>query len=219
MSGFDDVCDWLGRLVVSGELPLGAAVSVDAVAATTGVARTVVREAARVVEGLGLVSPRQRVGLVAQPPSSWALLDPRVIRWRLKVGDREAQVRELAEIRLAIEPLAASLAAQRRTHEEAMHLTELAASMTVQTAPDTLICIDQDFHHTLVAAAGNGMLTQAAIPIAEALRHHTVHGAGRASSEQELGLHVSLAQAVKNQNAKAAAKVARRIIQGPPRSV
>lgn len=215
MSGFETVCEWLGRAVVSGELPAGAAIGADDVADRTGVARTVVREAARVVEGLGLVSPRQRVGLVAQPPEAWAVLDPRVIRWRLSVGDRATQVRELAELRLAIEPLAASLAARRASPEEANSLFEIASAMDAALPREERIRLDQSFHLQLVAAARNGMLSRAAAPISEALEEHSTHGAGREPSAHELSLHVDLAEAIRDRRPDDASRLALRIVAGP----
>jgi len=215
MSGFEVVCDWLGRQIVSGELPSNSAVSVDAAAAATGVARTVVREASRVIEGLGLIVPRQRVGLVVQPASSWALLDPRVIRWRLEVGDERQATRELAELRLAVEPLAASLATYRRTDEQARELMEIAEAMSIEAPLEELIRIDQEFHHRLVEAAGNRLLVLAAAPIAEALRDHITRGPGRTPVAHELELHVLLATAVSDGDTEAAAELASRIIAGP----
>ncbi len=73
--------------------------------------RSVVREALRVLQSLGLVEPRQRVGTQVLGIGSWELLAPTVIRWRGASPAYFVQQRELLELRLGVEPVAATLAA------------------------------------------------------------------------------------------------------------
>ncbi len=69
------------------------------------------------LESMRMVAPpRRRVGITIQPSSAWNVFDPpRVIRWRLDVGDRAAQLMSLSELRRGFEPAAAALAARRAT--------------------------------------------------------------------------------------------------------
>jgi len=55
------VLDTLGQRIVDGDLATGAVVRPELVADEFGVSRSVVREALRVLQSLGLVEPRQRV--------------------------------------------------------------------------------------------------------------------------------------------------------------
>ncbi|MGH3950638.1 MAG: hypothetical protein ACRDSE_16225, partial [Pseudonocardiaceae bacterium] len=48
-----------------------------------GVSRTVARETMRVLESMGLVVSRRRVGITVRPLGEWNVFDPRVIWWRL----------------------------------------------------------------------------------------------------------------------------------------
>lgn len=75
-----------------------------------GVSRTTVREAVRVLEGEGLVEiKRGSAGGISVRPQSPA---PAELRRRLR------EFEEIIEFRLAVEPMAARLAAQRRTRSD-----------------------------------------------------------------------------------------------------
>src|SRR5664279_5218512 len=93
--------------IVSGALPPGTRIVADAAAVQLGVSRTVVREAVRVLESMGLITVRRRVGITVLPAGHWNPFDPNIIRWRLAGPDRLGQLQSLSELRSAVEPLAA----------------------------------------------------------------------------------------------------------------
>ena len=103
----------LGTAIVSGEYSPGQVLTLDGVSAQHGLSRSVAREAIRVLESMGMVESRRRVGITIQPAQKWNVFDPRLIRWRLKAGDRAAQLVSLSELRRGFEPAAAALAARR----------------------------------------------------------------------------------------------------------
>ena len=102
----------LGTRIISGELPAGHIMLAENLEDELKVSRSVIREAVRVLQSLGLVETTKRVGIRVLPPSRWNPFDPQVIRWRLASKARGAQLRSLAELRSAVEPAAAELAAQ-----------------------------------------------------------------------------------------------------------
>ena len=71
-----------------------------------GVSRSVAREAIRVLESMGLVASRRRVGITIQPAHKWNVFDPQLIRWRLESGDRAAQLVSFSELRRGFEQAA-----------------------------------------------------------------------------------------------------------------
>src|SRR5215470_9566359 len=75
--------------------------------------RTVVREAVKMLTAKGLLGARPRLGTRVEPESNWNLLDPDVLGWLLERKFSPALLIEFTEIRLAIEPAAAALAARR----------------------------------------------------------------------------------------------------------
>ena len=51
------------------------------------------REAMRILESMGLVESRRRVGITVRPIAEWNVFDPKVIWWRLSGPDRGARRR------------------------------------------------------------------------------------------------------------------------------
>ena len=212
-TAFERAIEWLGHRVVAGELAAGETLSVEDLVEATGTSRSVAREATRVLAALGIIQPRQRVGLTVLPQNRWAMLEPRVVRWRLEVGDRAAQLRELAELRLAIEPAAARLAAERISETDARQLVALGASLRLAATTDALLRADQDFHRLLIAASNNALFARVTSVIEEALRHHTLQGPGGTPVPEDLELHAALAASVAAGQRADAERLAREIVR------
>ena len=79
----DNLLTALGTSIVSGAYPAGQVLTLDGVSAQHGMSRSVAREAIRVLESMGMVESRRRVGITIQPAHKWNVFDPRLIRWRL----------------------------------------------------------------------------------------------------------------------------------------
>ncbi len=105
------VLDALGLRIASGRLAPGEVRTLADLEAEYGVSRTVVREAVRVLEALGMLASRRRVGLTVTPVTSWSALDTRLIGWQLASPQRDHQIVVVNELRSAVEPIAARLAA------------------------------------------------------------------------------------------------------------
>src|SRR5699024_4259934 len=81
----------------------------------------------RMLDHMGLVKTSPRVGLTVLPSSNWVSFDPTVIRWRLSNDKaRPAQQRSLNQLRFAVEPIAASVAAGAATEQERKEILALA---------------------------------------------------------------------------------------------
>lgn len=192
---FARVLEELGTAVCHGRLAPGEAVTLDELEVKTQASRTVVREAVRSLATMGLVEARQRVGIRALPPASWNLFDPRVIRWRLASSERAAQVRMLQEVRLAVEPEAARLAARHSAAESAGPLLDAALALSAlsgRDSPDDFADADGAFHRLVLEASGNAMFVQLADVIAAALQDRATHI--RTADQAAMALHLQLAQ-------------------------
>src|SRR3546814_14469176 len=79
-----------------------------------GTSRTVLREAIKMLAAKGTVVSRSKVGTRVRERSAWNMFDTEVLRWYLEGGVDRRFLRDMAEIRLAVGPAAARLAAARR---------------------------------------------------------------------------------------------------------
>lgn len=210
------VLDDLGSRIAGGELAEGTALSADEVERRYSVSRTVAREAIRVLESLGMVSVRRRVGTTVLPESAWNVLDPSVIRWRVAGPGRLAQLTSLAELRCGIEPLAARLAAGRASSDQVALLATSVAGMVAHAEnADRGEYLNHDivFHTTLLHASGNPMLAALAPIISEVLRGRTRHALMPHHADRSaLHLHGDVARAVGLGDADAAEAAMRTII-------
>jgi DNA-binding FadR family transcriptional regulator len=194
------VLDLLGMAVCSGEMPPGEVIRIEELEERFGVSRTVVREALRVLDSMGMVRSRRRVGVQIQPSSEWNLYDPQVIRWRLASPRRIAQLRSLTELRSAVEPEAARLAAIRGPLEGASDLMGLAGKLWAaghEGDLDRFLELDVEFHSVVLASSGNEMFAKLTTLVAEVLAGRTHQGLMPAHPHVEaLQLHVDVANAI-----------------------
>ena len=203
-----DLLDRLGRMLAGGDLAAGSVLRAEELEATYGVSRTVVREAVRVLESMGMVRSRRRVGVVVAEPAAWNVFDPMVIRWRLAGPGRDAQLRSLSELRAGFEPAAAAYAARRATPAQCGALTGAVMDMAVHGRSGDLeayLAADVVFHRTLLEATGNEMLAALADVVAEVLTGRTHHGLMPDTPNPDaIRLHAEVAQAVQSGDAAAA---------------
>ena len=101
----------LGRAIVAGAFEDGFPTEAE-LSKTHGLSRSVTREAVKMLAAKGLLSARPKIGTVVEPSDSWNLLDPDVLRWLLERQFSLELLRQFSELRVAIEPTAAALAAQ-----------------------------------------------------------------------------------------------------------
>ncbi|GAA2751664.1 FadR/GntR family transcriptional regulator [Amnibacterium kyonggiense] len=197
-SAYGLVLERVGAAIVSGSWAAGRIATVDALVAETGVSRTIVREVTRELVAAGLLSASPRIGLRVLPRESWDLLDRRVVRWRLRVGDREQQLRELRELRAAVEPEAAALAAAAGA--PAGDLVRAAAVLDAARSTadgSAFLAADTGFYHVLLDASGNAMLRGLGALVDAALEDRALVALhGRVASAEDVALHAEVAAAV-----------------------
>lgn len=209
----------LGQMIVSGDLGADRPLVPEEIGQRFEVSRTVVRESLRVLEAKGLVSARPNVGTRVRPVGDWNLLDPDIIEWRAFGPQREDQRRELCELRLTIEPLAARLAADDSREEIRQRLGDMVDIMghaLGQGDALTFSRADAEFHALLLQAAGNRMLEHLSGIVASALQ---VSGGAVSACEQpteaSINLHQRIVDAMES-GEPAAAEAAMRQLLAPP---
>ncbi|GAA2100732.1 FadR/GntR family transcriptional regulator [Actinomadura alba] len=217
------VLDELGALITSGGFAAGQVLRIEQLETRFGVSRSVIREAIRVLESMGLVTSRRRVGVTVAPRTAWNLFDPRIIRWRLDGDDRDEQLRSLSELRRGVEPVAAALAARHATPEQCGALTGAVMQMAVHGRSGDLeayLVADIQFHRTLLEASGNEMLGALTEVVAEVLTGRTHHHLMPARPKPEaIRWHAEVAQAVQSGDAEAAERAMRDIVEEATRAM
>ena len=206
----------LGMAIVAGTHAVGDVLTLDGVCARYRVSRSVAREAIRVLESMGMVASRRRVGITIQPATAWNVFDPRLIRWRLDSDDRARQLASLSELRRGFEPAAAALAAHRADPHQCRIMAAAVSDMVMHGRSGDLesyLLADKVFHRTLLEASGNEMFRALYDVVAEVLAGRTHHGMMPATpNPAAIALHDEVARAVRLGDADVAEKAMRAII-------
>lgn len=208
--------DALGAEVVSGRLPAGHVLTLEGISAQHGVSRSVAREAVRVLESMGIVESRRRVGITIRAADKWNVFDPQLIRWRLDAGDRAAQLLSLSELRRGFEPAAAALAARRADPHQCRIMAAAVSDMVVHGRSgdlDAYLLADKIFHRTMLEASGNEMFRALSDVVAEVLAGRTHHGMmPERPNTAAIAMHDEVARAIRMRDEDAAEKAMRAII-------
>jgi GntR family galactonate operon transcriptional repressor len=133
-----------------------------------GVSRSILREAVKVLTDKGMLEVRPRAGTRARPRADWNLLDPDILCWQAQGRPGSAFLRDLCEVRLAIEPTAAGFAALRATPSELAAIEECI--LRRKDRSEDAVDLDLRFYTAVVAASQNPLFQQLSASIREPLR-------------------------------------------------
>jgi GntR family transcriptional regulator, transcriptional repressor for pyruvate dehydrogenase complex len=164
----DVLAERLKQEILSDLYPPGSMLPTEReLVSATGLSRGSVREALRILEAQGLVATRagRYGGTSVAMPSDHHLADHIEIFAR----GRSIPLKALAEVRLALEPMVASLAAQRRTAQdlEALHAVSNRIEQTAENIDDldAFLLENVNWHDALAAASHNDLLCALATSI------------------------------------------------------
>ena len=123
--------------------------------------RPVLREAVKMLTAKGLLGARPRRGTWVQPEDKWNLLDPDVLGWLLERKYSPALLIEFTEMRLAVEPGAATLAARVAGPEEKAAISHAIERMqAADRGDDDPLDSDIAFHVAVLRASRNRFYAQ-----------------------------------------------------------
>jgi DNA-binding FadR family transcriptional regulator len=162
----------LGQDVVSGVYSGAKGFPIEAqLCKQLGASRSILREAVKMLTAKGLLGARPRHGTWIQPEADWNLLDPDVLRWLLERKFSLTLLAEFTEVRLAIEPAAAALAACTATPATIVPMRQAIDRMkAAKVGKDDPLDSDIAFHVAVLHASGNRFFTQLEELIDTALR-------------------------------------------------
>jgi DNA-binding GntR family transcriptional regulator len=176
--------------IMSLKLPPDTRVSVDSLARELGVSQTPIREALSMLEANGLVSKRHFAGYATSPRMDRAQLD------------------ELFEFRLLIEPHAARKAA------ESMRDTDMAMLTSGEGASshDAFADMDTQFHKLIAQGAGNHLIADSLARLH--IHVHIFRSCFRSEiAEEAVHEHTGIIDAICSRDGAAAERAMRRHIE------
>ncbi len=196
----EQTCDILRERIRTGEIPPGTRLRQEVLAEELGISRTPLREAMRLLAADGLVELEPNRGAIVTALRH----DDQVAFW---------------EARLALEPAAARLAAERPSASGVEAMRTAIAEQRAARADDEGFAANRAFHLALVAAAGNPHLDR----FAEALWIRTVGQSIYAAQASDATVvaayadqHAAMLAAIESGDAELAERLTREHILASP---
>ncbi|AGT10153.1 FadR/GntR family transcriptional regulator [Paracoccus aminophilus] len=211
------VVDALGRAIVAGELAEDEVLPGDPVlTARFDVSRTVLREAMKTLAAKGLIRAKSRVGTQVNRRELWNFVDRDVIAWRMQRGVDTEFVRQLSEMRLALEPATAALAARHATSDEIIRLYNIAARMDDRShTRESFAEVDLEFHLAVAAMSRNPFIRSVSSLVEAALAVSFRISSPALSPErimQSASTHLRIARVIADHDEEGAAAAMRQVI-------
>lgn len=205
----------IGRRITLGELKAGEILPKESeFLANLRVSRTTLREALKILSTKGFIEAKPRLGTRVRSPEFWNTLDPIVLAWQGDADDQDALAEELFEIRSAIEPLAASLAARRGSDaEHAQIRTAFSHMAEAHMTAEAAIEADISFHLQIFQAAHNRFL----LPVSSVIRAALTISIPKTLKtfgglQHSLKMHEAIIDAIEARDETRAAEAAERLI-------
>jgi len=162
------VAEALSERIISGEFPAKSLLPTEReLCATMSVSRTVIREAAKVLESRGLVRIERGRGTIVQEAKTGPLSES----LKLLLRRRGHELEDLLEVRKMLEVGIAGLAAERRSDEQLQAMQQ--ALETMRRSPDKpegYVDADVAFHEEIARASQNPVVGVLLEPLVDLLR-------------------------------------------------
>lgn len=193
------VTNELGRAIIAGEFNTSAGLPTEAqLCEQYGISRTAVREAVKMLAAKGLISSRPRQGIRVEPENNWNLYDTSVLKWMLESSPSLYVLKEFLQMRLAIEPQAAALAAKHGSSDAIAQIAQACNEMEEAAQSDGDIHTpDLAFHTAVLLASGNRFFFQLRDFIRTALNVSIQHttpakGSKKAIAEEHMKVYKAI---------------------------
>lgn len=165
----DQVAKQLQTLITSGEFKVGDKLPTEnELCNQFGVGRSTIREALRVLVAMGMIKIQIGKGAFVAQNSDNSF--EAIKYW---FTEKHAELNELIEVRMAIEPLAVRLAIQRATDDNIKQIQEIHTAFKLAAQREDnieLALLDESFHNAIMHASGNSLLIKIGKLIAEAMK-------------------------------------------------
>ncbi|ASM56318.1 hypothetical protein PNIG_p0036 (plasmid) [Pseudoalteromonas nigrifaciens] len=206
----------LGFAIVRGIYPINEGLPSEAdLCIKYDVSRSATREAVKMLSAKGLISSRPKQGIRVLPESSWNMFDTDVLRWILSSNPSLSLLKEFTQVRVALEPQAAALAAISATAEQLAEIDNALARMAdADKGLDDTLEADIAFHTSILVASNNRFFVQLTEFISTALRvsiRYTNHIKGVPGAD--VAKHADILNTIKSRNPERAKKAVETILE------
>jgi DNA-binding FadR family transcriptional regulator len=192
----------LGREIICGEFPDDSLPTEAELCDKFGVSRSAVREAVKMLSAKGLISSKPRQGIRILPEDQWNIFDPDLLRWVLESKPSLHVLKEFLQVRIAIEPEAAALAA-RYADQTKLDNIEKALEGMRKAEGNSKEDLEADiaFHVSILYASNNRFYIRLRDFISTALRVSISHtNPIKGNHEGVVEDHSKVFNAIKNRN-------------------
>lgn len=192
----------LGRTIICGEFVDDSLPTEAELCDKFGVSRSAVREAVKMLSAKGLITSKPRQGIRIQPEDQWNIFDPDLLRWVLESKPSLHVLKEFLQVRIAIEPEAAALAA-RYADQSKLDAIEKALEGMRKAEGNSKEDLEADiaFHVSILYASNNRFYIRLRDFISTALRVSISHtNPIKGNHEGVVEDHSKVFNAIKNRN-------------------
>lgn len=203
----DVLANELRERILTGEFPEGTPLPPEReLVRQTGMGRTTVREALRILQVQGLLRMRsgRAGGAFVQQPGNESVANS----LELLIRGRQVRLASVHETREAIEPFCARLAAQHRTAEDLERLEAANKALAAGGSLAAFLQANVDWHVGVARAGHNEILTGIMTALSRAI-YTVTNNEGFVSDEVRAlaaRAHKSVTRAIREQDAEAAAR-------------
>ncbi|WP_045856963.1 FadR/GntR family transcriptional regulator [Teredinibacter purpureus] len=197
----------LGRAIICGEFKSHDSLPTEAeLCEKFGVSRTAVREAVKMLSAKGLIASKPRQGIRVLPEEDWNIFDADLLRWSLEGNPSMQVLKEFLQMRIAIEPEAAALAARNTEPDRLINIASALERMgSAEEGSAEALEADIDFHISILYASDNRFYIRMRDFIRTALNVSIVHtNVIKGDFSATLEEHAKVYRAIENQDAPAA---------------
>lgn len=192
----------LGKAIIRGEYNDHGLPTEAELCDKFGVSRSAVREAVKMLSAKGLISSKPRQGIRVEAEEEWNIFDPDLLRWSLESNPSMKVLKEFLQVRIAIEPEAAALAA-RYASQEQLDAIEAALEKMKNAEENSQEDLDADiaFHISILYASNNRFYVRLRDFIKTALRVSISHTSPmKGNHDGIVEDHAKVFNAIKNRN-------------------
>lgn len=153
----------LGAAIVQGQYAIDKSFPTEAeLSQQFNISRSVTREAVKMLTAKGLIASRPRQGIRVMHSSHWNMFDTDVLSWTLHARPSLELLREFTQLRMAIEPEAAALAAKNAKAGASIKIITdaLGRMKTAMDAQEDCLAADIDFHCAILSISNNRFFYQ-----------------------------------------------------------